>query len=227
MLETARLRLRPQRPSDLSFLVGLWTDPEVTRFMGGPRDPEELSRSIQQVALNPEAEKFDLWPVEELQSGRLVGHCGLVEKEVEGRGEIELVYVIAAPDWGRGLATEVAAALRDWAFGPLGLDRLIALIHPENLASEKVALHVGMRLERELIRPGGNRRKLYILRAEELLAASDRPDSPLCALAGLRIVWPQRGGHRCGSWKGCLPSRAARISGGSTPRKSWLPSGCG
>ena len=166
LLETPRLRLRPQKPADLSFLVGLWSDPEVTRFMGGPRDPEELARSFQQVALDPGADKFDLWPVEERQSGRLVGHCGLLEKQVEGRGEIELVYLIAVPDWGRGLATEIAAALRDRAFGPLGLDRLIALIHPENLASERVALRVGMRLEREIIRPGGNRRKLYVLEAE-------------------------------------------------------------
>jgi [ribosomal protein S5]-alanine N-acetyltransferase len=161
ILETARLRLRSLRPSDLPFLVGLWADPEVTRYLGGPRDPAELAPSIQRIALDPEAEKFDLWPVEERQSGRLVGHCGLVEKEVEGRGEIELVYLIAATDWGRGYASEIAAALRDRAFGALGLDRLIALIHPENLASEKVALRVGMRLEREISRPGGNRRKLY------------------------------------------------------------------
>jgi RimJ/RimL family protein N-acetyltransferase len=132
-LETARLRLRPLRPSDLSFVAGLGTDAKVTRYLGGPRNPEELACSIRESALDPGAKKFDLWPMEEKPSGRLVGHCGLLEKEVEGQGEIELVY-------------------------------LIALIHPENLASEKVALRIGMRLEREIIRPGGNRRKLYALR---------------------------------------------------------------
>ena len=164
LLETARLRLRPLRPSDLTFLVGLWTDPEVTRHMGGPRNPEELARGFTADAENPEAEKLDLWPVEERPSGRLVGHCGLLPKLVEGKEETELVYVIAAADWSRGYATEIASALRDQAFGPLGLHRLIALIHPENLASEKVARRLGMRLEREVVRGGGPRR-LYALEA--------------------------------------------------------------
>jgi RimJ/RimL family protein N-acetyltransferase len=162
LLETARLRLRPLRASDLTFLVGLWTDPEVTRHMGGPRNPEELARGFGEASEDPEAEKLDLWPVEERQSGRLVGHCGLLPKLVEGKEETELVYVIAAADWGRGYATEIASALRDQAFGPLGLHRLIALIHPENLASEKVARRLGMRLEREITRGGGPRR-LYAL----------------------------------------------------------------
>jgi ribosomal-protein-alanine N-acetyltransferase len=163
VLETARLRLRPLRPSDLPFLVGLWTDPAVRRCLGGPRDRGELARAFEQSARDPEAEKFDLWPVEERQSARLVGHCGLLEKQVEGRPEIELVYLIAAPFWGRGYASEIAVALRDQALGPFGLGRLIALIHPENPASEKVALRVGMRLEREIVRPGGAPRRLYVL----------------------------------------------------------------
>jgi ribosomal-protein-alanine N-acetyltransferase len=137
----------------------------VTRYLGGPRDRGEISRAIEKIARDPEAEMFDLWPVEERQSARLVGHCGLIEKEVEDRGQIELVHVIAAPDWGRGYASEIAAAPRDQAFGPFGLGRLIALIHPENPASEKVALRVGMRLEREILRPGGNLRRLYALSA--------------------------------------------------------------
>lgn len=136
----------------------------MTRHLGGPRNPEELARGLAADARNPDAEKLDLWPVEERPSGRLVGHCGLLPKQVEGKEETELVYVIAAADWGRGYATEIAFALRDQAFGPLGLRRLIALIHPENLASEKVARRVGMRLERELTRAGGARR-LYALEA--------------------------------------------------------------
>jgi RimJ/RimL family protein N-acetyltransferase len=78
LLETARLRLRTLRASDLSFLVGLWTDPEVTRHMGEPRNPEKLARGFGEAAEDPEAEKLDLWPVEEGPSGRLVGHCGLL-----------------------------------------------------------------------------------------------------------------------------------------------------
>lgn len=136
----------------------------MTRHLGGPRNPDELARGFAADARNPEAEKLALWPVEEKPSGRLVGHCGLLPKQVEGMEETELVYVIAAADWGRGYATEIASALRDQAFGPLGLRRLISLIHPENLASEKVARCLGMHLEREVARGGGLRR-LYALEA--------------------------------------------------------------
>ena len=165
-LETPRLRLQPQKTSDIPFLVGLWSDPEVTRYLGGPRDPDELARTFKQAAQDPEAQAFDLWPVQQRPTGRLVGHCGLLEKEVEDRAEIELVYVIAAAEWGKGYASEIAAALRDQAFGPLGLGRLIALIHPGNEASEKVAVRLGMHLEREIMRPSGNPRRLYALQKE-------------------------------------------------------------
>lgn len=76
---------------------------------GGPRNPEELARGFAADARNTDAQKLDLWPVEERPSGRLVGHCGLLPKQVEGKEETELVYVIAAADWGSGYATEIAS----------------------------------------------------------------------------------------------------------------------
>jgi len=45
----------------------------------------------------------------------------------------------------------------------MGIGRLIALIEPENGASERVAVKVGMRLEKEVIRPGGEVRKMYVV----------------------------------------------------------------
>jgi ribosomal-protein-alanine N-acetyltransferase len=93
----------------------------------------------------------------------LVGNCGLLEKEVEGRAEVELVYLIAYDAWGRGYATEAAAAVRDHALGVLGLSRLIALIKPENAASERVAEKLGMQLERDVERRGGVTMRLYVL----------------------------------------------------------------
>jgi RimJ/RimL family protein N-acetyltransferase len=43
------------------------------------------------------------------------------------------------------------------------LKRVVALIEPENRASERVAVKIGMSLEREVVRPGGERRKLYVI----------------------------------------------------------------
>ena len=143
ILETDRLRLRRIRASDVPALTSLWCDPDVTRFMGGPRQEGDLRDAFAEDVKDPFACEYDLWPVEEKASGDVIGHCGLLDKEVDGRREIELVYVLAKAAWGSGYATEIASALRDHAFCELGLDRLISLIEPENAASERVAEHVG------------------------------------------------------------------------------------
>jgi ribosomal-protein-alanine N-acetyltransferase len=160
ILETERLILRYQQASDVAFLVDLWADPEVTRYMGGPRDRDPLRSELEEITQNPYAERYDLWPVIEKETGQPVGNCGLLDKEVEGKLEIELVYVLASSAWGKGYATEMGQALKRYAFEEMGIGRLIALIEPENAASERVALRLGMRLEQEIHRPGGAR-KLY------------------------------------------------------------------
>jgi RimJ/RimL family protein N-acetyltransferase len=118
---------------------------------------------LEKTAEEPFAERYDLWPVVEKETGEVVGHCGLLEKEVEGRREIELIYVFARSAWGKGYATEMGRALKDYAFEELGLERLIALIEPENVASERVARKVGMRFDREVLRPGGALRRVYVI----------------------------------------------------------------
>ena len=94
ILETERLILRRQRSADVLFLTDLWADPQVTRFMGGPRERGWLQSVFEETAEAPYAERYDLWPVVEKGTGRVVGHCGLLDKEVEGRTEIELSYVL-------------------------------------------------------------------------------------------------------------------------------------
>ncbi|MBW3571974.1 MAG: GNAT family N-acetyltransferase [Gemmatimonadetes bacterium] len=159
-LQTPRLAIRPLTPDAVDPLASLWNDAEVTRYMGGPRDRAAVAASIRAAAEAP-PRPYDLWPVYEKSTGRLAGHCGFLEKEVDGRAEIELVYVIARDLWGRGYATEAAAALRDHAFADLGVTRLIGLIEPGNTASARVAEKVGMVLERETVRPGGRAMQVW------------------------------------------------------------------
>jgi RimJ/RimL family protein N-acetyltransferase len=172
ILETERLILRFQRASDVPALVDLWSDPQVTRHLGGPRDRAWLRSELEEVAQDPYAERYDLWPVVEKETGRVVGHCGLLDKEVEGKAEIELIYILAASAWGKGYATEMGQALKRYAFEDMGIDRLIALIEPENGPSERVALKVGMRLEKEVVRPGGAVRKVYAVEIGDRRAAA-------------------------------------------------------
>lgn len=163
ILETKRLLLRHPIEADIDPLVALWCDPEVTRHLGGPRDQLALRESLEQASQSPFPEEYDLWATVERKGGKVVGHCGLLDKEVEGKTEIELVYVIAHEYWGKGYATEIAEALKNYAFDELEVDRLIALIEPENKASEKVAIKVGMTYKNMVTRQSGQLRKLYVV----------------------------------------------------------------
>jgi ribosomal-protein-alanine N-acetyltransferase len=165
ILQTRRLILTRLQSAHVPALADLWTDPEVTRFMGGPREPASLRENLEETAQDPWKDKYDLWVLVEQASGAVIGHCGLLDKEVEGTPEIELVYVLATAAWGKGYASEIAAALKDYAFQNLGLRRLVSLIEPDNRRSERVAVKTGMRLEREVIRPGGAKRLLYAVTA--------------------------------------------------------------
>ncbi len=144
-------------------MVDLWSDPEVTRYLGGPRDRDWLQSELEKSARDPFAERYDLWPVVEKDTNRVIGHCGLLDKEVEGKTEIELNYILSSSVWGRGFGTEIANAIKSHAFMELQLGRLVALIEPNNTASERVAVKIGMHFTKEIDRPGGTRRKVYLI----------------------------------------------------------------
>ena len=162
-LETPRLLLRPLQASDVAVLVAIWADPDVTRYMGGPRDGEKVRQTLEGELRTHSTDPFGFCPIVEKASGRVIGDCGLTKKDVDGRDEIEVVYVFAADSWGKGYATEAASALRDYALGSLKVPRLIALIDPENGASARVAEKVGMQFEKEVVRPGGTLRHVYAM----------------------------------------------------------------
>ena len=72
-----------------------------------------------------------------------------------------MVYVFAKTAWGNGYATEIASAIADYAFGELGLKRIISLIEPQNEASEIVARKIDMRYEKDVLRPGDKTMRVY------------------------------------------------------------------
>lgn len=166
-IETDRLIIRSIREGDLEPLAALWADPEVTYYMGGRRNYEEVLKTLREDAqLNPQP-AFDLWPVIEKETGQIIGHCGILEKDMEGKSQYEIVYVLAKSAWGKGFATEVANSLKDYVFNQLGLKRITALIDPDNLKSEIVATKIGLRYEKDTVRPSGKNMRLFALNIED------------------------------------------------------------
>ena len=176
-LETDRLLLRALRPEDVESLVTLWSDPKVTRFLGGPRDDEWLRTVFHEDLAHPPVGPLGQWPVVRKPSGEFVGHCGLIPKEIEGREEIELIYILDSSQWGKGYATEIGTALLRFAVEELHRTRVVSLIDVENLASKRVAEKLGMHLEAMVKRPDGVERELWVAEMEaQSVANCDREE---------------------------------------------------
>ena len=84
------------------------------------------------------------------ETGKFIGRCGLLPWTIEGQREVEVAYTIAQEYWGQGLATEAAKAILQYGFKQLHLSRLICLIDPENIASQRVAEKIGMSVEKKV-----------------------------------------------------------------------------
>ena len=152
--ETPRLILREFRIEDAPAMDALFRDPAVMQFsIGSPllSTPDWIARC----RVNYHAQGYGRWAVVKKTKEAVIGFCGLaLEPEVNGRPEVELGYRLASSEWGSGYATEAATAVRDYAFGPLGLQRLIALIDPANVASIRVAENIGMCREADVLLDG-------------------------------------------------------------------------
>ena len=152
VLETERLRLRAFRPSDLDALFELYRDPEIRRyFPDGTRTLEETKRELEWFQHgHPEFPRLGLWATVERSSGAFLGRCGLLPWEIDGKLEVEIAYLLDKSFWHQGLATEAAQGILKYGFENLNLSRLICLIDPENISSQRVAERIGMTLERKV-----------------------------------------------------------------------------
>ena len=150
IMRTNRLVLRQFHIGDVADLAELFADPEVMRFGPGPQ-PRDFAERFCRGCLEDYHSKwgFGLWAIMYGDDRQMIGYCGLLVQEIEGRQEIELGYRLKNKFWGQGIATEAAQASRDYGFQELGLKRLISIIEPANVASIRVAHKNGMRLESE------------------------------------------------------------------------------
>jgi ribosomal-protein-alanine N-acetyltransferase len=144
ILETPRLALRSLGMEDAPELQVLFSDPEVMRFMEGTRDLTATRAWIARHIAFYRTRGCGVWGVERKGAPGLLGYCGLIPQEVEGREELEVGYLLGRRHWHQGYATEAAAACRDLAFERFAAPRVVSLIAPANAASIAVARRIGM-----------------------------------------------------------------------------------
>jgi len=146
--DTPRLVIRSFEPTDAAGMLAVFGEGEVRRFLPPFPEPtlESMSKSVaRRMAMGAE-HGHGLWAVERKDTGELIGDCGLML--VEGTGpEVELAYHYKLSAWNRGFGTEAAIACLGQAFGPIGLDRVIAICVPDNIGSWRVMEKAGMTYE--------------------------------------------------------------------------------
>ena len=150
---TERLLLREFHDKDWEAVIDYQVEPLYLRYCAWKdRSPTDVQASIDWfIAAQHELPRRNYQlAVVDRSSGKLIGNCGLrLNDGTLNEGDIG--YEIAHTRWGQGLATEAAREMLRLGFEDLGLHRIWATCVSENIASAKVMVKLGMRLEGTLV----------------------------------------------------------------------------
>jgi RimJ/RimL family protein N-acetyltransferase len=150
LLDTGRLRLRAHRADDHSGCLAIWSDPDVTRYIGGqPVSSEDAWKRVLRYAGLWSLLGYGYWAIEDKTSGRYIGDVGYADFKRDMLpaldGMLECGWVLAPAAQGKGYATEALLAIMAWAQAHLAAPRMACIIAPDNLASIRVAAKAGFR----------------------------------------------------------------------------------
>jgi RimJ/RimL family protein N-acetyltransferase len=124
----------------------MYSDSEVTHFLLGEPDAD-VATTTRRVSdaeqRSAQAPGLGFWAIEERDSGRIAG--AVILKPLGDTEEIEVGYHLARDSWGRGIATEAAQGALRHGFTAVGLDRIVAVVRPDNPRSLRVIAKLGMR----------------------------------------------------------------------------------
>jgi len=143
-LTTARLVLRGFTEDDVDPLYRILSDADALRYFPDPRPPsrERVQKIISNQLQHWERHGYGWWALEPRSNEELVGWSGL--QFISETTEVEVGYLLGQPFWGQGLATEAAQACVQYGFEQLGLQTIVGIVHPENVASQRVIEKLGL-----------------------------------------------------------------------------------
>ena len=147
-LETKRLVLTELTMCHIDDLVDLDSDPTVMHYItdGEPRPREHHLAAVPKLLkYSEENPGLGLWPAYEKETGEFIGW--FILKHLAEMGEVEVGFRLKKQFWSFGYSTEAGRALIDHGFKTVGLDRVIAIVRPDNLASQAVIKKIGLKEE--------------------------------------------------------------------------------
>ncbi|WP_430788907.1 GNAT family N-acetyltransferase [Virgibacillus flavescens] len=147
MIRTERLQLRRMNTSDVDLLMEIFSDPVAMKHYPSTKNREETLQWIEWNRNNYQEYGVGLWIVEDKQTNKFLGQCGIVPQKFDKAVKMEIGYLFKQEVWGNGYATEAAFACKQYGFEEKKFPMLISLIDLENLPSIRVAERIGMKLE--------------------------------------------------------------------------------
>ncbi|WP_269530876.1 GNAT family N-acetyltransferase [Chitinimonas sp. BJYL2] len=157
-LQTTRLLIRRLTLADAGFMLALLNTPSWLQFIGD-RGVRTLADAERYIAQGPMAQYaslgFGFCAVESTASGEVMGICGLTQRDYLDAPDIGFAFL---DDYcGKGYGYEAAAAVLEHAWRELGLTRILATTRLDNLNSQKLLVKLGLRFNRVIPHPDGNR----------------------------------------------------------------------
>ena len=137
--KTERLKLVEVTDRDVEQIFQLTSNEEVMRYFPKVLSHEETQKILHQYSKYG----YCFWKVLLKPEDIFVGIAGLLHQEIDNMIETEISYRILEKHWRKGYATEAAKACKQYAEVKFGKKRLISLIHPQNVASIRVATKLG------------------------------------------------------------------------------------
>jgi RimJ/RimL family protein N-acetyltransferase len=148
-LETERLVLRQFVPTDAAFILELLNEPSFLQNIGD-RGVRTLSDAERYIETGPAASYarngFGLYLVETKESNESIGMCGLIKRD--SLEDVDLGYAFLPRYWSKGYAIESVLAVMRYAKNIVRLERVVAIVDPNNQGSIRVLEKAGFRFEK-------------------------------------------------------------------------------
>jgi ribosomal-protein-alanine N-acetyltransferase len=146
--QTERFWLRPLSEADYGFLLALYSDPEVMKYIStGVRDAEKTKISLDRFMKHWQEKGYGMWLVSRKDTGEKIGYAGF--RTLPDNPGIEFGGLFIRSAWGQGFATEVGKACLNYGGNHYKFDFIYAVVEPENTASHRWISKIGMKRKPE------------------------------------------------------------------------------
>jgi ribosomal-protein-alanine N-acetyltransferase len=145
-IRTPHLTLRPMLAADAVILHQIYQHAGVLQYFPNPVPPalEKVERFVSAQQAHWEKYGYGNWSIVPDGESEMAGWAGL--QFLPETNETEVGYLLDCPFWGKGYATEAACVSLQFGFERFNFPEIIALVHPDNIGSLKVAAKCGLQV---------------------------------------------------------------------------------